>query len=55
MSKANNRAVRVDPTIIYPDTDGKPMAENTKQYQYIVMLHTGIDSHFSGDCPYKSC
>lgn len=47
MSKATNRKIKVDPTIIYPDSDGKPMAENTKQYQYIVMLHTGIDSHFA--------
>ncbi|MGE0887569.1 MAG: Uma2 family endonuclease [Blastocatellales bacterium] len=45
----SRRAVKVDPTIIYPDSDGKPMAENTRQYQYIVMLHTGIDSHFSND------
>lgn len=49
MSIAINHILKVDPTIIYPDSDGKPMAENTKQYQYIVMLHTGIDSHFSGD------
>ncbi len=47
MSKATASKVKVDPTIIYPDSDGKPMAENTKQYQYIVMLHTGIASHFA--------
>ncbi|MDX2041278.1 MAG: Uma2 family endonuclease [Acidobacteriota bacterium] len=47
MSKATGRKIKVDPTIIYPESDGKPMAENTKQYQYIVMLHTGIDSHFA--------
>jgi len=49
MSKAINQVLKVDPTIIYPDSDGKPLADNTKQYQYIVMLHTGIDSHFSGN------
>jgi len=49
MSKATNRKIKVDPTIIYPDSDGKPMADNTKQYQYIVMLHTGIDSHFANN------
>ena len=47
MSKATSSKVKVDPTILYPESDGKPMAENTKQYQYIVMLHTGIDSHFA--------
>lgn len=45
----SRRAVKVDPAIIYPDSDGKPTAENTRQYQYIVMVHTGIDSHFSND------
>ena len=49
MSKALNQIYKVDPGIIYPESDGKPMADNTKQYQYIVMLHTGIDSHFATD------
>ena len=25
-------------TIIYPDSDGKPMADNTKQFRWIVTL-----------------
>jgi len=28
----------IDPQILYPDSDGKPMAENTIQYRWIVRL-----------------
>jgi hypothetical protein len=24
--------------LVYPDSDGAPMAENTKQYQYIITI-----------------
>ncbi len=30
-------------TIIYPDTDGKPMADNTWQFRWIVMLKSNLD------------
>ncbi len=36
----------VEDDIIYPDSDGEPMAENTKQFEIITMLHGGIDSLF---------
>lgn len=39
------RPIGVD-DIIYPDSDGEPMAENTKQFEIITMLHGGIDSLF---------
>jgi Uma2 family endonuclease len=29
--------------IVYPDTDGKPMAENTKQYRWIVMIKENLE------------
>ena len=32
--------------IIYPESDGEPMAEHTKQFEIITMLHGGIDSLF---------
>ncbi|MEG5015301.1 MULTISPECIES: Uma2 family endonuclease [unclassified Microcoleus] len=32
--------------IIYPDSDGKPMSDNTKQFQLIVKLQGGIDALF---------
>lgn len=47
MSQARGSALKVDPTIIYPDSDGQPMSDNTKQYQYIVTLHTGLEALFA--------
>jgi len=43
-------AVVVSPqrvAIIYPETDGEPMAENTVQYRYITTIHTGLDAMFA--------
>ena len=33
--------------IIYPESDGKPMADNTKQFRYIVTLQGGIAALFA--------
>lgn len=33
--------------ILYPETDGQPMAENTKQYQYIVTIQPELDALFA--------
>lgn len=35
-----------DADITYPESDGEPMAENTKQFEIITMLHGGIDAMF---------
>ncbi len=35
--------------IVYPDSDGKPMSDNTKQYQYIITIQVGLDSLFEND------
>ncbi|MCT7949459.1 Uma2 family endonuclease [Ancylothrix sp. C2] len=35
--------------IIYPDSDGKPMADNTKQYHLIVTIQGGIDGLYKDD------
>ncbi|CDH44510.1 Uma2 family endonuclease [Candidatus Contendibacter odensensis] len=35
--------------IIYPDSDGLPMADNTKQFRYIVMIQGGIAALFAHD------
>ncbi|MEC4985167.1 MAG: Uma2 family endonuclease [Oscillatoria sp. PMC 1068.18] len=35
--------------IIYPDSDGQPMADNTKQYRTIVWIHAGIEALFKDD------
>ena len=37
------------PPIIYPDSDGKPIAENTLQYQWIVTITGGLESIFADD------
>ncbi|MGB3508113.1 MAG: Uma2 family endonuclease [Microcoleaceae cyanobacterium] len=36
-------------TIIYPETDGKPMADNTKQFRWITVIHGNLDSLFAND------
>lgn len=38
-----------DEAIVYPDSDGKPMSDNTKQYQYIITIQVGLDSLFEND------
>ena len=41
-------AVSLDPTeIIYPDSDGQPMADNTRQFDYIVMIQGGLAALFA--------
>ena len=35
--------------IIYPDSDGKPMADNTKQFEWIVTLVDGLKTLFADD------
>ncbi|MCP5126431.1 MAG: Uma2 family endonuclease [Gammaproteobacteria bacterium] len=34
--------------IIYPESDGKPMADNTRQFDYIVMIQGGLAALFAG-------
>lgn len=34
------------PKVVYPDSDGRPMAENTRQYEYIEMIKGGLDALF---------
>jgi len=37
------------PSIIYPESDGQPMADNTEQFQWIVTIQGGIDTLFKED------
>lgn len=39
-------ATAIPSAIIYPDSDGKPMAENTKQLRWIVVLFSGLCALF---------
>jgi Uma2 family endonuclease len=34
------------PPVVYPDSDGQPMAENTEQYELIVLLKENLDALF---------
>jgi Uma2 family endonuclease len=34
------------PAIVYPDSDGQPMAENTLQFRWIVTIKEGLDALF---------
>jgi Uma2 family endonuclease len=33
--------------IVYPDSDGQPMADNTKQFEWIVLLKKNLDVLFA--------
>jgi Uma2 family endonuclease len=35
--------------IVYPESDGKPMADNTKQYRWIVTIEGGLEELFEND------
>lgn len=35
--------------ILYPESDGRPMADNTKQFQIIVTIHGGLAALFAGE------
>lgn len=35
--------------VIYPDSDGQPMADNTKQFRWIVKIQGGLDALFKDD------
>ncbi|MBC7921142.1 MAG: hypothetical protein H7Z75_08610, partial [Ferruginibacter sp.] len=33
--------------IVYPDSDGKPMADNTRQFDEMVRIKNGLDALFA--------
>lgn len=41
--------VALDQTIIYPDSDGQPMADNTQQFCWIVLIKENLDGIFADD------
>jgi Uma2 family endonuclease len=42
-------ARRPTPDVVYPDSDGKPMAENTLQYQWITTIEGNLEALFRDD------
>ena len=45
----NPQPENAQPEIIYPESDGKPMADNTRQFRYIVTIQGGLDALFKDD------
>lgn len=43
------RGMVVDNGVFYPESDGLPMADNTKQFRYIVTLEGGLEAMFRDD------
>ncbi len=39
----------VNEAIVYPERDGQPMADNTKQFRWIVTIQGGLDALFRND------
>lgn len=37
------------PEVIYPDSDGQPMSDNTKQFRWIVVIQQNLDWLFADD------
>ncbi len=37
------------PRVVYPESDGQPMAENTQQFRWIVLLKENLEWLFAGD------
>ncbi len=35
--------------IVYPDSDGQPMADNTKQFRWIVLIQQNLEAWFAND------
>ncbi|AFZ45130.1 protein of unknown function DUF820 [Halothece sp. PCC 7418] len=42
-------SVSTTQTIIYPDSDGQPMADNTKQFRWIVLIKENLELLFAND------
>ncbi|OQX22680.1 MAG: hypothetical protein BWK80_29855, partial [Desulfobacteraceae bacterium IS3] len=39
---------RIEKKIIYPDRDGKPMSDNTEQFEWIVKIKENLEQMFDG-------
>src|SRR5262245_5679042 len=37
------------PEVLYPDSDGEPIAKNTIQYQHIIAIQVGLDAMFANN------
>jgi Uma2 family endonuclease len=39
----------VTPKVVYPESDGQPMADNTRQFRWIMTIEGGLDALFKDD------
>ncbi|NEP44014.1 MAG: Uma2 family endonuclease, partial [Okeania sp. SIO2H7] len=42
-------AAETEPEIVYPESDGQPMADNTRQFQWIVTIKENLEILFAED------
>jgi len=49
MSIANLASPPITKKIVYPESDGKPMADNSKQFRWIVTIEGNLESLFAND------
>ncbi|MFN6530435.1 hypothetical protein [Nostoc sp. ChiSLP03a] len=40
---------QIDSDLLYPDSDGKPMADNTEQYRWIVLIKENLEILFANN------
>ncbi len=48
-SKVNQGGETIAPEIVYPESDGKPMADNTKQFTWIVKIKENLEVLFKSN------
>ncbi len=48
-SKVNQGGETIAPDIVYPESDGKPMADNTKQFAWIVKIKENLEILFKSN------
>jgi Uma2 family endonuclease len=42
-------ALSIDSELVYPDRDGLPMSDNTKQFRWIVLIKENLEILFADD------
>jgi hypothetical protein len=48
-SNVNQGGETIAPEIVYPESDGKPMADNTKQFTWIVKIKENLEVLFKSN------
>src|SRR5579871_6683362 len=50
LKEATSMTIKLNATeVVYPDSDGEPMADNTLQFEWIVTIKGGLDALFQAD------